>query len=364
MSRQYWLDLFSGKTWEEFLKNGATISGFRERRRKIAGKIEPGDYLICYVTGISRFIAILEVKSRTFIDNSKIWEDDAFPVRFKVSLLYKLEPETAIPVLSLKDKLTLFKNLKYPKAWGAFFRGSPIKFNPVDGEIITNSIVEATRNPVKRPFDEEKYRRPAYLYKSKIGVVTIPEKEETESITEDDIRSTHEEIQWLLLNLGSNMKLDVWVARNDRNKTYNGKAFQDVPNLKKELPRQFDPVTNRIIELIDVLWFQGNSIIAAFEVEHTSSIYSGLLRMSDLLSTQPNIKINLFLVAHDDKREKVKNEINRPTFARLDPPLPKICRFIPYSKLKKEIEGLGPKIKYLRPEFLDEISESCEIEEI
>ena len=110
-------------------------------------------------------------------------------------------------------------------------------------------------------------------------------------------------------------------------------------NIRSELPRQFDDATNRTIELIDVLWLQGDAIVAAFEVEHTSAIYSGLLRMSDLISMQPNIKINLYIVAPDERREKVFNEINRPTFARLKPPLPDICRFIPYSELKSKTEG-------------------------
>jgi len=65
-----------------------------------------------------------------------------------------------------------------------------------------------------------------------------------------------------------------------------------------------------------VLWLQGDAIIAAFEVEHTTAIYSGLLRMSDLVSMQPNIKIDLFMVAADERREKVAYEINRPTLAR------------------------------------------------
>jgi len=29
MTRKYWLDLFTGTTWEEFLEHGAKISGFR-----------------------------------------------------------------------------------------------------------------------------------------------------------------------------------------------------------------------------------------------------------------------------------------------------------------------------------------------
>jgi len=74
MSRQYWLDLFTGKTWEEFLKNGANESGFRGRRRNTAKRIHPGDYLICYLIGVSRLIGILEVKSELYIDKTSIWE--------------------------------------------------------------------------------------------------------------------------------------------------------------------------------------------------------------------------------------------------------------------------------------------------
>jgi hypothetical protein len=61
-----------------------------------------------------------------------------------------------------------------------------------------------------------------------------------------------------------------------------------------------------------------------------------------------------------DRREKVFYEINRPTFARLKPPLPKICRFIPYSELKKEVEQIGSRMRYMKPEFISEIAESCE----
>ena len=126
------------------------------------------------------------------------------------------------------------------------------------------------------------------------------------------------------------------------------------------MARQFDDATNKTIELIDVLWLESDAIIAAFEVEHTTAIYSGLLRMSDLVSMQPNIKLDLFMVAPDDRREKVNYEINRPTFARLKPPLPKICRFIPYSELLREIEQIGSRIRYMKPEFISEIAESCE----
>ena len=59
------------------------------------------------------------------------------------------------------------------------------------------------------------------------------------------------------------------------------------------------------------------SIVRAFEVEHTTSVYSGILRMADLLALQPNMDIKLHIVAPVEKREKVFQEIRRPVFSLL-----------------------------------------------
>lgn len=70
------------------------------------------------------------------------------------------------------------------------------------------------------------------------------------------------------------------------------------------LPLQFDQATNKTIELIDVLWLKANGIVAVFEIESTTSIYSGLLRMADLIAMQPNINIPLYFVAPDKRRKR------------------------------------------------------------
>jgi len=52
----YWLDLFTYKSWNEFHDAGGTVSGFSAGRWVTVQKIKPGDVLLCYLTGISRFI--------------------------------------------------------------------------------------------------------------------------------------------------------------------------------------------------------------------------------------------------------------------------------------------------------------------
>lgn len=363
--RNFWLDLFTGTTWQEFLDAGGKISGFRDNRWKTVQKMKPGDYLICYLTGVSRFIGILEVSSEAFKDSTPIWKDSDFPCRVKVKPIVALTPETAVPVQDLRGSLSMFQNITSPSAWTGHFRGSPAKWKASDGEIVVNALMEANSNPVTRPVDPSKLARWPKALKTKIGSVTVPDtEEETEPITTMAKEPTaHTEIQWLLLKLGSDMGFSVWVARNDRGREYDGKRFVELPNLKTELPLQFDEATNKTIELIDVLWLKGNAIVAAFEIESTTSIYSGLLRMSDLIAMQPNLNIPLYLVAPDERRDKVFTEVNRPTFSRLSPKLSKICRYIPFSDLRKSIVQIATVVRYLKPEFLIELSESCEIEE-
>jgi len=51
---------------ERIYPSWGTVSGFRESRWATVQKIKPGDYLLCYLTGISRFIGALEVVSPPF----------------------------------------------------------------------------------------------------------------------------------------------------------------------------------------------------------------------------------------------------------------------------------------------------------
>jgi hypothetical protein len=110
---------------------------------------------------------------------------------------------------------------------------------------------------------------------------------------------------------------------------------------------------------MNVLWLRGNAIVAAFEIESTTSIYSGLLRMSDLITMQPNLNIPLYLVAPDERRDKVIKGVNRPTFSRRSPPMNRICSYISFSTLKQNMERVAGMTRYLKPEFLQELAEPC-----
>ena len=162
----FWLDLFTGKTWREFLAAGAAVSGFRESQWSAVQRVRPGDYLLCYLTGVSRWIGVLEVTSGAFWDTSVIWEDDVFPCRVRAKIVAALTPETAVPVHDLRDQLSIFRGKKSGLHWTGYLRGSPRKWKESDGEAVLHALRKAVANPIVREVDPAKLeRRPRSIRK-------------------------------------------------------------------------------------------------------------------------------------------------------------------------------------------------------
>src|SRR4030042_3166231 len=197
-----------------------------------------------------RFSGVLEVISRPYKSDTPIWSFETYPCRTDVKIIVVLTPETAIPILDLCNELSIFRNLKSPKAWTGQIRGSPMKWSQSDGEIIVNYLHKAESKPVTRPVDQKKLARHPHAFRAKFGRVTIPASEdiETEEITQVEIATSdinaHSNIQYSLLKLGNEMGFDIWVARNDRNRLIRGKKLSDHFKLEDGLPLQFDEATN------------------------------------------------------------------------------------------------------------------------
>ncbi len=162
---------------------------------------------------------------------------------------------------------------------------------------------------------------------------------------EDD--RTHTEIQGWLRDLGRALGYDVWVAANDRNRPYLGGRLGD--GCLAELPGANDGASEAV-RLIDVLWLQpgGPEVAAAFEVEHTTSIYSGIVRLLDLAlgGAGANGTRALFLVAPDDREEEVRAQLRRPAFSRV---ADLGVRYLPYAELEKHRESIARFGSGLKP---------------
>ena len=129
--------------------------------------------------------------------------------------------------------------------------------------------------------------------------------------------SEHTKIQYLLLKIGKSLGYDVMVASNDRTKTYNNHNFSFV-SLPVLPDLGVSEEVRKTIELIDVIWFEqaSNRIVCTFEVEKSTSIYSGILRMTDLALSMPASQdIMLYLVAPNQREKEIIAQLKRPSIA-------------------------------------------------
>lgn len=168
--------------------------------------------------------------------------------------------------------------------------------------------------------------------------VTVPTNCEVEEVGKSDETELREsiQIQACLAEIGSLMGLKIWLPKSDRQRVLKIWKRDDESDLLEELPLINGDMVLKTIEQIDVIWLKGLSIIRAFEVEHTTAVYSGLLRMADLLALQPNMNIDLHIVAPAARREKVFQEIRRPVFQLMDGgPLSEKCTYLSYESVKE-----------------------------
>jgi hypothetical protein len=159
----YWLDLFTGQTWQEFRDYGACVSGFRKRLHNSVERIKPGDILLCYLTGVMRWVGALEVQGPSR-DKKAIWQFDEFPERLSVKPLVLLAPEHGVPMEELAGKVNFYRSRADRPGFSGFLRMSPKRFKRAsDGELILNLLLAAEKKPVSRPVDPKKLaRKPLY----------------------------------------------------------------------------------------------------------------------------------------------------------------------------------------------------------
>jgi len=157
------------------------------------------------------------------------------------------------------------------------------------------------------------------------------------SVEQDE--RTHTQIQGWLRDLGLALGYKVFIAQNDQGRLHEGGKLGE--GCLTRLGGQLEAAPGAdAVRLIDVLWLSDpDTIIAAFEVEHSTSIYSGIVRMLDLaLGGAAGSLHALYLVAPDKREVDVRAQIGRPAFSRIGD---LSVRYLPYGELDKHREAIG-----------------------
>ena len=149
---------------------------------------------------------------------------------------------------------------------------------------------------------------------------------------------SHSQIQTLLGAIGIAKDLDIWIPPTDRPKL--DWSVTRKYDQRENLPYGFEKVTH-ILSEIDVVWMQrgGNDIKALFEVEHSTPIYSGLLRFNDIHLVAPNLKARFSIVANNERRSLFIKQLGRPTFQTSG--LGEVCTFLEYADVFNWHQRIG-----------------------
>jgi len=330
------------------------------------GSWQVGDYLAILVNKAVAGLAV--VSSKPYVSKQKVWDNGLFPHRIDIQFTHAFLPDNRLPVLGkIRDVLT--------STWGTRYGLGILNQQLLQDEsadTIINIVKSHLNNLTQIQSQLEELLAEAKLQRElskrakkkaeqpKVARVMRRVEDEPRSKKEE---SAHLKAQHELIRLGRATGCSVWVASNDKNKKYKGNNLGEL--CLKALPNLgLSTEATKRISLIDVIWIKQNGPVCAFEVEETTSVYSGLLRMSDLISVVPALNIKLFIVAPQERQGKVMSELSRPTFQKIG--LSEFCRFIAAESLEKlvlKVEDLVEDMAgIVTPNILDTVAVELEQE--
>jgi hypothetical protein len=155
---------------------------------------------------------------------------------------------------------------------------------------------------------------------------------------------THSQVQTFLAGIGHLKRYEVYVPPCDAGRL--DWALTERFALRESIPSGFEQVRGVLSE-IDVIWIArgGEAIEGLFEVEHSTTVYSGLLRFNDIRLTDP--KVSRFSIVSDDSRRSLfARQLFRPTFRKSG--LAELTSFLEYSNVLDWHMRLAGEGKYGR----------------
>ena len=141
---------------------------------------------------------------------------------------------------------------------------------------------------------------------------------------------SHAQVQTLIGSIGLSKGFDIWIPKNDRGKL--DWSLTERFECTAALPDKFRSIEN-ILSEIDILWMErgAGQLRSLFEVEHSTPIYSGLLRFNDVHLATAATRATYNIVANDERRNLFVNQLSRPTFRASG--LDRCCTFMNYSNV-------------------------------
>src|SRR6202171_5655413 len=341
----YWTDIFTLETWAQAEAVGYSVSGFPAPTATRGGysenmfnRVRSGDVFLCYCKRpAQRWVGALQVLEGPFQSSEPVWGFDQsggprFPWRFEVKPTITLAPEYGVPGETIAKELSCLGKLG-PK-WGVYLQRSLNSVPDPDGTRLLDILAQPQpRRDITLP-QHKRGSKAAEDDSPEPGLLTAlaepaaETSDEAGSARDAEVTRVHTEIQGKVRDIGKREGHDVWVA--DRGLPWQGRRLGD--GCLETLPAVGPLENQRIMRNIDVIWFRRGTAqpVRLFEIENTTSVYSGLLRFNDVIIDYPIP--SAFIVGNEETRAKFQREIGRRTFANSG--LRDITSFLTYDAIR------------------------------
>lgn len=147
MAAKTWVLTGSLENFRATRDHGFRVIGMKERRRRLAEQVAPGDRIVFYVTGIQAFGGIVRVTGEMYEDRKRIWpgkpgNPDAYPWRFETEPELVLSEESFVPAVELAADLEHVR--KWPaEHWRLAFQGQLRTVTEADAHLLEERLREA-----------------------------------------------------------------------------------------------------------------------------------------------------------------------------------------------------------------------------
>jgi EVE domain-containing protein len=144
---QTWVLTGSLENFKATREHRFSVIGAKEKRRRTAEHIEPGDQIVFYVTGVQAFGGIVRVTGGMFEDRAPLWpgkpgKRDAYPWRFETEPVVTLGEDDFVPAEEIVGELEHAQKWP-PEHWHLAFQGQLRTVSEADARLLERRIREA-----------------------------------------------------------------------------------------------------------------------------------------------------------------------------------------------------------------------------
>ncbi len=164
------------------------------------------------------------------------------------------------------------------------------------------------------------------LYLNKVAEIVLPGHKKDLSrleniakiinieIDNNKIKLTHYDLQAKLVLIGSYLGYRTYVAEPDKGRETIYGTLGELCSERKIPEGSIPGLSVDTVKYVDVIWFDEEGYPThGFEVEHTTDITKGLLRLYQV----HKLRIKMFIISEDENKKKFEKEISKSPFSKI-----------------------------------------------